>query len=180
MGAIFDTYRVLSGQLRVPRWLIPLLDIVYWVLSTILVFRGLYASNHGQVRVFVFIGLLLGGWIYMRLFSRWIIKLVLLLIRIVKALIRFIIRTFELTIIKPIQLLYRLVIVIFGFLLAISIFLYKIVLQLLYPFRVIFRKLFKWVRPWLVIPRWLKTNWFSVLWKKLVQAVKRLFTRTKP
>jgi spore cortex biosynthesis protein YabQ len=178
MGAIFDAYRVLSGQLRVPRWMIPLLDIVYWILSTLLVFRGLYASNHGQVRLYVFFGLLAGGWLYFHFFSRMVIRVVLWAIRVVKMLIRFIIRTVEILLIKPIVLLYRLVIVIFGFLLAIAVFLYKIVLQLLYPFWVLFRKLFGLFRPWLKVPRWLKPRWLTGSWNKLVQLLKRLLGKS--
>lgn len=177
MGAIFDVYRVLSDQLRVPRWMIPLFDIVYWIVSTLLVFRGLYASNNGQVRVFIFIGLLAGGWLYFRLISWLVVRSVLFAVRVVKLLIRFIIRTLELTFIKPIILLYRLVIVIFGFLFAIAVFLYRIVLQLLYPFWVLFRKLFGWARPLLIVPRWMKPNWLTGSWNKLTQFAKRLFGR---
>ncbi|WP_246067334.1 spore cortex biosynthesis protein YabQ [Paenibacillus koleovorans] len=171
MGAIFDAYRVLSGQLRVPRWLIPPLDIAYWILSTLLVFRGLYESNHGEVRIFVFLGLIVGGWLYMRLLSDKFSRFVLFLIGLVRRLIRLLVRTFELLVIKPIYWLYRLIVVILGFVLAIAVFLYKVVLQLLYPFRVLFRKLFGWLRPWLVIPRWMKPQRLL----RFLQLIRRLW-----
>lgn len=177
MGAIFDVYRVLSSQLRVPRWMIPLLDIVYWILSTLLVFRGLYASNSGQVRIYVFIGLLAGGWLYYRLFSAIMVRIVLFCINLVKQFIRLSIRTFQWTVIKPIVLLYRLVVVIFGFLIAVAVFLYKIVLQLLYPFWVLFRKLFGLFRPLLKFPSWLKPSWLLQPGRKLAKLWKRLFGR---
>jgi spore cortex biosynthesis protein YabQ len=174
MGAIFDAYRVLSTQLRVPRWMIPLLDIVYWIVSTLLVFRGLYASNHGQVRLYVFLGLILGGWLYMQFFSDAFSRFVELMIRIVKKSIRFLIQTVEIVVIKPIIALYRLVIVIFGFLLALTVFLYKIVVQLLYPFWFITRKLFGLIQPWLVF---LRPKWANAAWLKLVKLWNRMLRK---
>ena len=175
MGVLFDVYRVLSGQLRPPRWLVPLLDIGYWAVATLFVFRALLYSNDGQVRMYVFLGLLFGVWLYFRLLSRPTIASVLLCIRLFKALVRLLARTIEIVIIKPVLLLYRLVIVLFGFLWALSIFLGKIVLQLLYPFFVLGRFLLRPLLRRLHIPeRW---NRFSEWCGKAVQAVKRLFGR---
>lgn len=173
MGVLFDVYRVLSGQLRPPRWLVPLLDGVYWIVATLFVFRALLYSNYGQVRFYVFLGLLLGVWVYFRLASRWTVHLTLLAIRFVKALIRFLRKTIELVVIKPIRLLYRLVIVLFGFLAALSMFLGKIVLQLLYPLRLLGRWLFKPLLEKLRAAAWWRR--FVGGFSRLVQAVRRWF-----
>ncbi|MEF3306557.1 spore cortex biosynthesis protein YabQ [Paenibacillus sp. GYB003] len=175
MGVLFDVYRVLSGQLRPPRWLVPLLDIGYWIVATLVVFRLLLYSNDGQVRLYVFLALLLGVWLYFRLFSRLTVRLVLFGIRLVKALIRFAGKTVEFVVIKPIRLLYRIVIVLFGFLWAFTIFLGKIVLQLLYPFFVLGRFLLRPLLKRLKMPEWLRR--LSALCARWVQAVKRLFRR---
>lgn len=175
MGVLFDVYRVLSGQLRPPRWLVPLLDVGYWLIATLLVFRLLLYSNNGQVRLYVFLALLLGVWLYFRLFSKLTVRLVLLGIRVVKALIRFIGKTIEYIVIKPVQFLYRVLIVLLGFLWAFTIFLGKIVIQLLYPFFLLGRFLLRPLLKRLRMPEWL--NRFIGLCAKAVQAVKRLFRR---
>lgn len=175
MGALFDVYRVLSGRLRPPRWLVPLLDIAYWFAATLFVFRTLLYSNNGQVRLYVFLGLLLGVWLYFRIASRWTIKLVLLVIRIIQALVRFVRRLTELLLIKPIVLLYRLVIIVFGFLWALSIFLGKIVLQLLYPFLLLGRAIYKPLKKRFKAPNWWKR--FAGLCGRWVQAVRKIFGR---
>jgi spore cortex biosynthesis protein YabQ len=175
MGALFDVYRVLSGQLRPPRWLVPLLDIGYWIVATLFVFRALLYSNDGQVRVYVFLGLLLGVWLYFRLASRLTIRFVQLCIRLVLALIRFLGRTVEYIIIKPVLLLYRLLIILFGFLWALTIFIGKIMLQLMYPFLLLGRLLMKPLRKRLRKPDW--WNRLTGLSGKWVQAIKRLFRR---
>ncbi|GAA3411738.1 spore cortex biosynthesis protein YabQ [Paenibacillus hodogayensis] len=171
MGILFDVYRVLSGQLRPPRWLVPLLDIGYWMIATLFVFRALLYSNDGQVRMYVFLGLLLGVWLYFRFASRFTVRFVRFCIRTVKALFRFLVKTVEVVFIKPILLLYRLVIVLLGFLWAISIFLGKVVLQLLYPFFALGRFLLRPLLKRLHIPAgWNRVaGWFV----RVVQAVKR-------
>lgn len=175
MGALFDVYRVLSGQLRPPRWLVPLLDIGYWIAATLFVFRALLYSNDGQVRVYVFLGLLLGVWLYFRLASRHTIRFVRFSIRLVRALVRLVRRTIELVVVKPIVLLYRLLIVLCGFLWALTIFLGKIVLQLLYPFLLLGRWLMKPIAKRLAALGWWSR--FIAAGGKAVQAVIRLFRK---
>lgn len=170
--AIFDVFRVLSGKLKLPRWTIPLVDIVYWIVATILVFRLLLYSNEGQVRVFIFLGLGIGVCFYFALLSNLVIHLTLLIIRIIIALYRFLAKTVEIVLIKPIIGLYRLTVIILGFLLAVAIFLYRIVLQLLYPF---WRLLLWMTRPahkYFVVPVWLKK-----LMGNIITIYRRLFSK---
>ncbi|MEB3103268.1 spore cortex biosynthesis protein YabQ [Ferviditalea candida] len=133
LGALFDLYRVLSAKLSFPRWLIPILDIIYWIAAILIVFRALYISTQGQLRFSVFLGLIAGVSLYFLLLSRWTIRIIVLAIALIQKIVRFIIGLFHWTVIKPLILLYRLVIVIFGFLSAIAIFIFKIMIQLLYP-----------------------------------------------
>lgn len=177
MGLMFDVYRVLSGQLRPPRWLVPLLDLVYWLVATLFVFRALLYSNDGQVRIYVFLGLILGIWLYFKLASRLAVATVLFLIQLIRALIRFIGKTIEFVIIKPVLLLYRLLFILLGFLWALSIFLGKLVLQLLYPVFLLGRFLFRPLLKRLKKPKWWSR--ISGLPGKWVQAVKRLFGKSE-
>lgn len=133
MGLVFDGYRVISNELRFSRWWIPVLDLLYWTAATIIVFRVLFESNDGEVRAYVFLGLLIGICCYFWLFSRPVIALVRWLIRAVRKMLHIGASIFELVIIKPLFLIYRLARVILGFLAALTIFLFKIVLQLTRP-----------------------------------------------
>ncbi|MFC0216117.1 spore cortex biosynthesis protein YabQ [Paenibacillus chartarius] len=170
LGVLFDGFRVLAGQLRVPRWTQPVTDLLYWSLATILVFRILYWSNHGQVRLFVFIGLLIGVVIYFTSLSKAVISVMHYLIRTVKALFRFLVKTVETVVVKPIIGLYRLFILFLGFLAALAIFLYRIVLQCLYPFWKLLiwltRPIWRPLQQHLRMPRWLARigGWFERMW----------------
>ncbi|WJH36377.1 spore cortex biosynthesis protein YabQ [Paenibacillus sp. CC-CFT747] len=133
-----------------------LFDLVYWAGSTLFVFRMLYYSNQGDLRFYVFLGLAVGVTFHYWFLSRPVIRLVLLLIKLVRWLARMIRRTFELLVVKPIILLYRLVKILAGFVLVLAVFLYRIVIQLLYP-------IWKLLR-WMTSPLWKRLSW--PLWMK--------------
>ncbi|WP_274365910.1 spore cortex biosynthesis protein YabQ [Paenibacillus thermotolerans] len=134
LGLLFDTYRVVSGEFRFPRWLIPPLDLLYWFAGTLAVFRILYESNGGEVRMYVFLALLIGVSFYFGLLSGLVVRLIRTIIRFCLKTVRFALWLGNIMFIKPIMWLYRASIVILGFLAALSIFLSKLMLQLAYPF----------------------------------------------
>ncbi|CAM3469263.1 spore cortex biosynthesis protein YabQ [Paenibacillus lupini] len=179
LGVIFDGYRVVSNELRFPRWSLPVLDLVYWLAASLLVFRVLYASNYGEVRAYVFIGMLIGILSYYWLLSKPVIRIVKWLIEAVRALIGFSIRTFDLLIVKPIILLYRFIRVLIGFGTALTIFLLKIVLQLIRPFWLLFRfllspltrLLWRWLGPHVAKLK------FKERWDKIISSVIKLWRR---
>lgn len=164
LGGLFDVYRVLSGQLKAPAWLKAVLDLAYWFIGTLIVFKLLYESNWGEVRPFIFLGLGIGIIIYFLLFSRTVIRVIKFTIRVVVATARIVRSMFMLLVVKPLIGLYRLTVIILGFLLATAIFLYKIMLQLVYPvwkmLLWLFRPLGRWIR--FPLPAWVKTTGQSV------------------
>ncbi|MGO4111351.1 spore cortex biosynthesis protein YabQ [Paenibacillus sp. YAF4_2] len=179
LGVIFDGYRVVSNELRFPRWSLPVLDLVYWLAASLLVFRVLYASNYGEVRAYVFIGMLIGILSYYWLLSKPVIRIVKWLIDAVRAMIGFSIQTFDLLIVKPIILLYRFIRVLIGFGTALTIFLLKIVLQLIRPFWLLFRFLLSPLTR--LLWRWLgphaaKLN-LKERWDKITSSVIKLWRR---
>jgi spore cortex biosynthesis protein YabQ len=155
LGILFDVLRVVGGQLRLPKWFLPLTDIFFWIVATIIVFRLLYYSNQGQVRTYIFLGLLIGICFHFAFLSPWVVKLVLGILQLLKMGYRMLKRMVEVIIIGPLIILYRTLLIIFGFLRALAIFLYKIMLQLCYPLW----RLLQWImRPVLRharMPEWL-------------------------
>lgn len=159
IGLLFDLYRVLAHELRFPRWLIPLLDLAYWALAAGLVFRMLLIGNFGQVRLFVFLGLFAGYTVYFLLLSRVSVRFILFLIRLVEKLVFFIVRAVEICVVGPVVFLYKLLLKLLGFVTAVAMFLLKVVVQLLYPFRFLLRLLGRALRPYLKLPQWAMRPW---------------------
>lgn len=184
MGVVFDGYRVVSDELKISRWWVPVFDLLYWIAATIIVFQVLSASNEGEVRTYVFIGLLLGIGAYYWLFSKIVVRLVHGLIRLVRALIDLAIKLFVIFVVRPLLLLYKLAKVLLAFLLAVTMFLLKIMVQLVRPIGLLLwwmirpavRPLIKWIDGWarpLAVRFRLKerttivNNWAIAAWRRV-------------
>lgn len=160
MGTVFDGYRVVSNELKFPRWWLPVLDVIYWMASALVVFRVLYANNNGEVRAYVFIGLAIGIVIYYLFLSRIVIVIVKWLIGAMRKLIAFVLKCLDILIVKPILLFYKLIMAIFAFGSALTIFILKIVVQLVRPFwkllvwiiRPVIRPIGHWLAPY--VSKW--------------------------
>jgi spore cortex biosynthesis protein YabQ len=166
LGTLFDVCRVLYVKLRFPRLMLPFVDMFYWIIATVLVFYMLMVSNEGQVRVFVFLGIGIGICFYFALLSDGVIWSLLLLIRFLIAFYRFAKKMAELFLIRPVLGIYRLAVILFGFLMAIAVFLFKIVVQLLYPVW----RLIRWaVRPLSKLELWPRRmgEWPRKVWRFL-------------
>ncbi|GGD99640.1 spore cortex biosynthesis protein YabQ [Paenibacillus nasutitermitis] len=190
MGVVFDGYRVVSDELRIGRLWIPVFDLLYWIAATIIVFQVLSASNDGEVRAYVFLGLLLGIGCYYWLLSKPVVKLVHFLIYAVRTLFQTLVKMFIYIVLRPLGLIYRMVKVIFSFAIALALFLLKIVIQLIRPLWVMVRwmlsplskPLIRWVASWWVpfTARWrISEKWHSAsdraagLWKRWTTWKKR-------
>jgi len=66
-GFLFDVFRALRGIVRPRRLLGDAGDLAFWVLTTFLISTALLFGNWGEVRLYVFAGLILGFLIY-----RWL------------------------------------------------------------------------------------------------------------
>lgn len=88
LGLAFDFYRVLRALYR-PRWLLTALaDLCYWLFATGVVFLALLFGNWGELRLYAFIGLVLGALLYYRLLSRQAVRLLTGLLRLVAGAVR--------------------------------------------------------------------------------------------
>ncbi|MFC5530025.1 spore cortex biosynthesis protein YabQ [Cohnella yongneupensis] len=108
MGTVFDVYRVASHRFHIARWLLPGLDVVYWAAATFAVFSLLLDSNHGEVRMYVFLGLGIGVTGYFGLFSRTVAKVTGWLIERLQQLFRGLWRIGDALLFKPLAWIVRL------------------------------------------------------------------------
>lgn len=168
MGVIFDGYRVVSNELRFPRWSLSILDLLYWIASALLVFKMLYASNNGEVRAYVFFGLAVGALLYYLFFSKLTMVITLWLIKAVKWCIQIIISVFHLLVVKPIVIIWTILVFIVTVLYRFAIGMGKFMLQLLRPLV----KLVLWIISPITKPiqKWLYPYWEK--WEIIIRARK--------
>jgi spore cortex biosynthesis protein YabQ len=108
MGTVFDFYRVAAERFHIPRWVLPVLDVAFWAAATLGVFSVLLDSNHGEVRMYVFLGLGIGVTGYFGLFSSWVVKLAAWLYETGKRIASLLWRTVRVLLIVPFLWIVRL------------------------------------------------------------------------
>jgi len=96
MGAIFDFYYVLRCLFRPRKIFVHICDFFIWLFMIAFVFITLVYVNWGEIRFYVFLGIILGTLIYYLAFSKYIkiiykhiIKTILKILYIIKSIVLF-------------------------------------------------------------------------------------------
>ena len=72
LGLLYDFFRLLRRRLGAP-WLAAALDLCYWPVGAGVLFWHALEAGGGVIRVYLVLGLLLGGGIYFAVLSRWVL-----------------------------------------------------------------------------------------------------------
>ena len=88
IGILFDFFRILRRSIKTSNLVTYIQDILFWILTGIIVLNSIWYFNNGELRIFVFLGLIIGLLIYMTTLSSIIVKiftkLLVILINILK------------------------------------------------------------------------------------------------
>jgi spore cortex biosynthesis protein YabQ len=79
LGLFFDLYRLWRRATRPKKAVTALSDILFWIIVTPLTYVYLLMGNWGELRFYVFLGLLLGLFLYFAVFSVIVINLLVAL-----------------------------------------------------------------------------------------------------
>lgn len=74
IGALFDLFRILRKSFHTADWMTYIQDILFWMLAGGLMLFSIFTFNNGEIRSYVFIGILVGIIIYMLAISRIFVK----------------------------------------------------------------------------------------------------------
>lgn len=101
IGLLFDCFRALRKSFKTPDMITYIEDIIFGILSGILILSSIMRFNDGEIRVYLFLGIILGLTLYLLIFSRIFIKVSV-------SLITFFIKIINLIILIPVKFIYRL------------------------------------------------------------------------
>ncbi len=101
LGGLFDVYRVARGLIRPQKIITHVGDLLFWLFSALVIFLFLLLGNWGEMRFYVFLGALLGNYLYFKLLSKITIKALLIVIKVL--------RTIKLEIVKLVLFLYTVI-----------------------------------------------------------------------
>nr|WP_243832530.1 spore cortex biosynthesis protein YabQ [Orenia marismortui] len=73
IGVFFDFYRVLRGNLNLKRIITDIFDLLFCLFTMLIIFLTLIYSNDGLIRIYIFLGVILGQIIYYYFLSNFII-----------------------------------------------------------------------------------------------------------
>ena len=75
IGVLFDFFRILRRTIKTANIITYIEDILFWVLTGILILYNIWYFNNGEIRVYMFLGIILGVLIYMSTLSNLVVKL---------------------------------------------------------------------------------------------------------
>ena len=75
IGIIFDFFRILRRTIKTGNIATYIQDILFWILTGILVLYNIWYFNNGEIRVYMFLGIIIGTLIYVSTLSNIFVKL---------------------------------------------------------------------------------------------------------
>ena len=73
IGILFDFFRILRKTIKTPNIITYIEDILFWILTGLLILYNIWYFNDGEIRMFMFLGIILGTLIYMSILSKMVI-----------------------------------------------------------------------------------------------------------
>ena len=99
IGLLFDFFRILRKTFKTANLVTYIEDIVFWIITGISIIYCMYNFSDGNIRLFMFLGLIFGIILYMLTLSKIIIKTFVISINILK-------KIFNKIIIMPLKFVY--------------------------------------------------------------------------
>lgn len=91
IGILFDIFRIFRKSFKTSDIFTNIQDILFWILVGLTLLYSIFKFNNGELRLYIFLGVLLGNFLYMLIFSNLFIKISVNIIEIIKKAIKIII-----------------------------------------------------------------------------------------
>ena len=105
IGLLFDIFRILRKSFKTSDMITIIEDILFWIITGTIILYSIFVFNNGEIRFFMFIGIFLGAMLYMLLISKYVIKVSVGIITVIKRIVSFIVKI----LIFPIQGMYKII-----------------------------------------------------------------------
>lgn len=109
MGIVFDIYNTVTGAAKWFRWMRPLIDIGFWIVSACGVYYVVLAMDSGRLRFYTFVLLAMGYVLYRLTIHEMIVNSAFRIVRFVQAVFGVCRRLLSALIWRPIRAIFRIV-----------------------------------------------------------------------
>ncbi|MCI8272953.1 MAG: spore cortex biosynthesis protein YabQ [Clostridia bacterium] len=103
IGILFDFFRILRKSFKTADIITYIEDVLFWILTGVLVLYNIWYFNNGEIRIFMFLSIIIGIMIYMLTLSSILIKIFHTTLNIVKNIVNKVINILKIPF-KPIIL----------------------------------------------------------------------------
>ena len=87
IGILFDCFRILRRSFKTSDWITYIEDIVFWICTGILTLYFIFVFNNGEIRFYIFLGIILGIAFYLLTISKYFIAINVKIITCIKTVI---------------------------------------------------------------------------------------------
>lgn len=115
IGILFDSFRILRKSFNTANFITSIEDIAFWILTGLMLIYSIFKFTDGNLRFYIFLGVLLGYILYLLIFSKIYIKISVHIILFIKKIvyyiiivpIAFILKIFSKIFLNPIKFILR-------------------------------------------------------------------------
>ena len=75
IGVLFDFFRILRRTIKTANFITYIEDVLFWILTGLLILYNIWYFNNGEIRIYMFLGIIMGVLIYMSTLSNILIKI---------------------------------------------------------------------------------------------------------
>ena len=103
IGILFDCFRILRKSFKTVDWITYIQDIIFWILTGIIILFSIFKFNNGEIRSYIILGIFFGVLIYMITISKFVVKYSVRVIQLLKKIISYPINILKKIIITPLK-----------------------------------------------------------------------------
>lgn len=91
IGVLFDIFRVTRKSFKTPNIIIYIEDILFWILTGLIIILTTFLHTDGQIRLYMILMLITGTFTYFILVSKYFMKINVKLLNLIQSIAKFII-----------------------------------------------------------------------------------------
>ena len=111
IGILFDFFRIMRKTFKTPDIITYIQDVLFWVLTGLLIIFTSFKFNNGEIRLYIFTTLLSGFIIYIFTLSKYVISINVFILSIIKNIliypINLLVKGIKKFIVRPFKVIYQ-------------------------------------------------------------------------
>ena len=84
IGILFDIFRIIRRSFKTADFITYIEDVCFWCLAGVILLFSIFTFNNGELRLYIFLGVLFGALIYLLTLSKYFILVFVQLITFIK------------------------------------------------------------------------------------------------